>query len=336
MFALYRKHELKFGRQSKEVIIPTLFGVVAGIYLLIVLYSSWYTVGKGEQAVEQQLGAYHRSNTPGGPYFKLPWPFMNVTKVDIQTVFEIPIGFRFDKAGKVVEIPEEAEVLTGDMNTVMIDSVLQYQRTDAKKWLFTSDDPERKLFLLAQSALRRAVAARNFDQILTTDRPAAQSTSEARIREILERIGLGARIVAHQIQDTHPPKEVVVSFQDVMNAHENRQRFIEQAEGYRNERLAKSAGEAKKLVEDATGYKNGRINEAKGAAARFDLVYAEYKRAPDLTRDRMRLEALEVVLAGKAQIVDMTGSGGQSPLLKFMDVGAAATRAVATPDSGKK
>jgi membrane protease subunit HflK len=320
MFRLYQRMLVEMDRAERTLIIPTPLGIIALLYAIVAVSTFWFTVGKGEQAVVQTFGAYTASYNPGGPYFRPPWPFAEHTIVEVQKAGQIPIGFTLDeKTGKTVDIPEQSEVLTGDLNTVMIDSMLQYQRLDAKRWLFVADNPEKQLFLLAQSALRRAVAARGFDEILTTDRPAAQVASEERIRALVEKLGLGVNIIAHQIQDTHPPKEVAPSFADVTNAGEDKQKLIQQGEGYRKSKTAAAIGEVNKVLADASGYKVSRVNDAKGATARFDAVYAQYKSAPQLTRDRMRYEALETVLAGKPQIIDMSHSGG-APLVKLLDV----------------
>ncbi len=320
MFSLYKLMVAEKNGRDVNVILPTPFGVLLALYLCIVVYSVWFTVGKGEQAVIQRFGAYSGSQGPGGPYFKLPWPIDDYTIVEVQKAGQIPIGFKLDeKTGVSTDIPEQSEVLTGDLNTVMVDSVLQFQRADAKRWLFVSEDPEKMLFLLSQSALRRAVAARSFDEILTTDRVSAQTASQDRIRELADQMGMGVSIIAHQIQDTHPPAQVAEAFRDVTNAGENRQKSIQEANGYSKGRSEMARGEANKVIADATGYKTSRVNEAKGAASRFSAVYSEYKGAPELTRDRMRYEALETVLAGKPQIVDMSQASG-SPLLKLFDI----------------
>jgi membrane protease subunit HflK len=329
MFSLYNRVNVERDGRGVNTILPTPFGILVAIYLFVIIYSTWFTVGKGEQAVVQRFGAYEVSHGPGGPYFKLPWPIDDYTIVEVQKAGQIPIGFKIDeKTGVSTDIPEQSEVLTGDLNTVMVDSVLQFQRADAKRWLFVSEEPEKMLFLLAQSALRRAVAARSFDEILTTDRVSAQTASQDRIRELADQMGLGVNIIAHQIQDTHPPKEVAEAFRDVTNAGENKQQKIQEARGYSNGRKEQARGEALQVIAIATGYKASRVNEAKGAAARFEAVYAQYKGAPELTRDRMRYEALESVLAGKQQLIDM-GQAGGSPLLKLFDVGTAKAAAVA-------
>ncbi len=300
MFSLYKTATVYLGFGSKygprTWFIPTPLGLVLIVYLLITLWSVPFTVGKGEQVGKFTMGAYTGSYSPGGPYFKLPWPFEEIERVEVQRIVEIPIGYEMVN-GKSVDKPEESETLTGDQNTVLLDSTLQFQRSDAKLWLLTAEDPQRVLKLLAQSALRSAAASRTFDQVLTTERTAAQIDSEKRIRDSLVSLNLGASVVAHQIQDTQPPKPVRQAFADVTNAVEDKNKLIHQANGYSGERVQKAKGEATKLLEDAMGYKNRRINEARGEADRFELVYAQYKNAPDLTKDRMRFEALEAILA---------------------------------------
>lgn len=320
MFSLYKR--IGVTMNGRIITFPTPFGVFTFLFVLSFLWTTWFTVGKGEQAVKFTLGAYSGSYSPGGPYFKLPWPFEDFEKVDVQHIVEVPIGYRHDSKGAPIDVPEESETLTGDANTVMIDSTLQFQRSDAKKWLLIAQEPERVLKLLAQSALRSATAERTFDQILTTERTAAQAGSEKRIRDSLETVGISATVVAHQIQDTQPPAPVKAAFADVTNALEEKNKKTHEANGYLGEMRQAARGEAQKLLEGAVGYKNRRVNEARGEADRFDLIYAQYKNAPDLTRDRMRFEALEAVLPGKMQIIDKSGSQSNSPLLKFVDIGA--------------
>lgn len=303
---------------SKAFPVPTPLGALLLLYLLVAIFSSIYTVGKSEQAVVQTFGRYTETKPSGGPYLKLPAPFQTVTKVDVQTALEIPIGFRVTGEGEQAVL-SEAQMLTGDLNIVNVDSVVQFHPINAKQWLFSVDNPVKALNLFAQASLRRGVAATNVDDVLTTGRQEVQGSSETKIRELVETVGLGVRVIAHQIQDAHPPQQVQGAYQDVTNANEDRQKMIEEGRGYQNKWIAAANGEAKKVIEEAEGYKAKRINDAKGAADRFNLLYAEYAKSPVITRQRMQLEALNTVLPGKTQIIDM--SAGHAPL-KFLDVGA--------------
>jgi modulator of FtsH protease HflK len=298
-----------------------IIGVVLALFLISAIWTSWFTVDKSQQALTFTLGKHTGTFGSGGPYLMAPWPFGSVEKTDIQSVEEIGIGYGYDKDGQEFDIPDESESLTSDSKTVMIDSTLQYSRADAASWMFKINDPEKVIALLGKSALRGVTAARTFDQILTTERTAAQVDSETFLRDTFTKMGLSINLVALQIQDTQPPPAVRQAFADVATAQEEKNRMINEATGYKQGRIAEANGQAKKTLEQATAYKSTVVNDAKGQTERFSLVYTEYVKSPTLTRQRMQYEAIEASLSGKAQVIDMSSNNG-TPTLKFFDVGA--------------
>jgi membrane protease subunit HflK len=293
------------------------FRILLVIMLLWTGWSSWYLVGNGENAVVQRFGAYARTEEPG-LRFKFPHPVEKATIVNVEQVQRVEIGFRTEKVGPPAEytqIPEETEMLTGNMNIVELDFTVQYRRTSAKDWLFSVDDPEEAIRLLSQSAMRMVVGTKGFDEVATTGRANVQNESKAILDGFVKNMRLGATIGAVQLQDAHPPEKVMPAFKDVNNALENKQTKILEAEKYRNEQLPKARGNAKKIEEAATGYREERIKFANGDVAAFKEVLAKYRQAPQITLERLRLETLEELLPGHSQLIDVSGGG----LLKYFD-----------------
>jgi modulator of FtsH protease HflK len=281
------------------------------------LWTSWYIVGNGKNSVVQRFGAYTRTEDPG-LRFKLPYPVEKATIVNVEEVQRVEIGFRTKSVGPPAEydqIPEESEMLTGNMNIVELDFTVQYRRTNAKDWLITAENPEEAIRLLAQSAMRMVVGTKGFDEVATTGRANVQNEAKAILIGLVQKMNLGITIVAVQLQDAHPPKKVMPSFKDVNDALEEKQGKILAAEKYRNEQLPKARGNVKKIEERSAAYKEERVRFARGDAAVFTGVLAKYRQAPQITLERLRLETLEVLLPGRNQLIDLSGSG----LVKYFD-----------------
>lgn len=294
--------------------------VLRGILALAVVWcfwTCWFVVDRDENSVVKRFGEHVRTVEPGFA-FKLPYPIEDATEVAVTKVARVEVGFDssvIDANGEELEIPHEHEMLTGDTNIVHLDFIVQYRAADAPKWLFRLREPDEAVKLLAQGAMRLVVGGHTFDDVATSGRTQIQEESEKLLQELCDKFDFGAKILAVQLQDAHPPNAVLAAFQDVNNAKEEGQKKISVAEGYQNERVPKARGEAKQIVEDSLGYRAARIQDAVGDADRFLSVYEKYRQAPELTRDRMRLEAIGDILAGKNQLIDNTGGN----VLKFFD-----------------
>lgn len=307
--------------------------ILGGILAFWCVWTMFFFVSRNENSVIQRFGKHVRTVGPG-LQFKLPWPIESATEVAVTDVRRMEIGFRTVDGKRILNIdgkdvpeadvenndqfrgvPREDEMLTGDMNIVILDFVVQYSVSDAAKWLFRVRDPEQAVNFLAQGAMRLVAGGHSFDDVATTGRSAAQAEAERLLQELCDKLDFGAKIVAVQLQDAHPPKDVMPAFQDVTNAREDKAKRINEAQSYRNEKLPQARGTAAQYQREADGYKEQRVNFAKGDADRFNAVYERYRQAPQITLERLRLETIEQVLPGKDQLIDRSSGG----VLKLFD-----------------
>lgn len=277
------------------------------IILGVVGLTSWYTVDESDQAVILTLGKVDTAVVESGLHFKLPWPIQDVEKISRET-FSLQFGYS-EKDGKITEYPEETKMITGDENIVLADLVVQWRITDPSKYLFNSVDPELILYNATSSSLRSIIGGTRIDDALTS----GKAEIEAEVRELLsvlvEKYDIGISIAAVKLQDVELPNEEVRSaFTNVTDARETMNTKINEANKYSNKRSQEAEGEKDALMSKAEGDKTARIEQARGDVAQFNAIYAEYVKAPEITRKRLILETLENVLPN-AQIYIMNDDG---------------------------
>jgi membrane protease subunit HflK len=276
--------------------------VILGVWVLL---SCFYIVDADEQGVVKRFGKYNRTEKPG-IHFKLPWPIESVQKPKVTQVKRIEIGFRTIDPGPPAsyrEVPEESLMLTGDLNIVSSEFIVQYRIKDAEEYLFNVKDVETVLRDAAEAAKRQVIGDKEIDYVLTVGKAEIQEEVRGLLQEIMDSYKAGIHIVAVQLQDVEPPKPVIGAFKDVASAKEDRDKFINQAEAYRNEVVPRAQGEAQKLLNEAEAYKAEKINRAKGEADRFIKILEEAKKAEDVTRKRLYLETMESVLSGMDKFI---------------------------------
>jgi modulator of FtsH protease HflK len=293
----------------------TVFRAAAVLLVLWAAISCGYCVSNGHNSVVQRFGKHVRTEGPGVS-IKLPWPIETATIINVGEVSRIEVGFRTVSAGKYEDKREEQEMLTADTNIVELDFVVQFRKTDAAKWLYSAEDPEEAIRLMAQSAMRTVVGGSSFDQVATSGRATIQESTHKITQELVNGLDIGVTIVAVQLQDAQPPEKVIPSFQDVNNAKEDKQTKIQHAEAYRKQQIPYARGQAKKITEESQAYKTERIAQARGEADRFSQVLTRYQQAPQLTLDRMRMESIQSIITGKPQFVDLTDGG----MLKYFNM----------------
>ncbi len=283
--------------------------LIIAIVILNCLWSSWYVNRSEYNAVEQVLGRYYRT-TGGGPHLIAPWPIGSYTKVPVLRSMRVTVGFidEKDESGEEKTVPAENEVLTSDLNIILLDFVIQYRISDPTLWLYTARDPEGAIKDNGQAAMRLVCGGRSVDEAMTTGRSLVQTEAEVKLQETLDKMNIGVKITKILLQDVHPPKEVADAFKDVNTALEEKISKINNAQGHRNQVLPDARGEASRQIEDAKAYAAERIAYASGDVARFEKNLEEYSKAPGVTKKRMQLEALESILAGKSQkVMDVSG-----------------------------
>jgi modulator of FtsH protease HflK len=273
------------------------------ILALVVLWlaSGIYVVEPDEAGIVQRFGAYTASTGPG-PHYHIPFPFESVKTPKVSQVRRVEVGFRstYARDGSALQytpVTEESLMLTGDENIVDVMFIVQYQIGNPVDYLFAIDRPDETLKSAAEAAMREVIGNSKIDSVLTSGKVKVQSETKTLLQSMLTRYGCGIDVVAVQLQDVHPPKEVVDAFKDVASAREDKVRFVNEADAYANDVVPKARGRAAAILNEATAYKEQVVRRAKGGADRFSALRTEYDKAKDVTRDRLYIEGMEAILA---------------------------------------
>lgn len=261
-------------------------------------FNSVYQVQPDERGVVMRLGKYNRTADPG-LHFAL-WPIERMEKPKVGSVRQINIGTENN----------EATMLTSDKNIISVPFSVFWQISDAKSYLYNIADPEEVIRNVAQSAMREVVGQTKAQPLLTNGKDLVAADVMQITQTLLNEYNAGVTVTAVNLGDVQPPGEVANAFAEVVRAGQDQQRLINEADQYKNQKVRIAEGEAAKLVEDAQGYKASVVADAQGEAARFISVYDQYKNAKDVTRERMFLETMEVVLGRTNKIVIQGGKDG--------------------------
>lgn len=297
-------------------------------WILLILISLWllsgiYIVNPDEQGVVLRFGKYNRT-VDAGPHYALPYPIEKVYKPKVTQVRRVEVGFHSTSLGGTFQqgatrtLPEEASMLTGDENIVNVQFSVQYQIKNPVEYLFNVTNPTAVIKSAAEAAMREVIGNSMIDSALTDGKLQIQSEATELLQQILNKYKVGVHILAVQLQDVHPPKEVSDSFKDVASAREDKSRIINEAEAYRNEVIPKARGLAAEIQNKAQAYKETRIRNAEGETAKFQALLIEYNQAKDITKKRMYLEAMEDILSRPGMekiILDNKVAGKALPLL---------------------
>ena len=278
-------------------ITPVLIGI-----LVIWLLTGIYVVGPDEVGVVRTFGKFTRV-TQSGLNWKFPSPIETANTPKVTEVKRIEFGFRSLKNGQYRTVEKESLMLTGDENIVDAEMIVQYKIKDPVKYLFNIVEPELTVREASEASLRTVVGRNKIDETLTTGKFTIQEETKEQVQSILDKYESGIHIVAVQLQDVSPPKEVIGAFKDVASAKEDKNRMINQAEGYRNDVIPKARGEAEAMIRDAEGFKESRIKRAEGDATKFTTILKEYNKAKSITEKRLYLETMEKVLPGIDKII---------------------------------
>ena len=292
-----------FGDQEVEIpefnfkIMPLLAAALA-----LWLFTGVYMVGPDEVGVVRTFGEYTRVAQSGLNYH-FPYPIEQVNTPAVTEVKRIEIGFRTLRNGQYRTVEKESLMLTGDENIVDAEMIVQYKIKDPVSYLFNIVEPELTVRQAAEASLRTVVGRNKIDETLTTGKFAIQEGTKTQLQLILDKYESGIHIVAVQLQDVSPPKEVIGAFKDVASAKEDKNRMVNQAEGYRNDVIPKARGEAEAMIRDAEGFKQARIKRSEGDAAKFTTILKEYRKAKSITQKRLYLETMEKVLPDIEKII---------------------------------
>jgi membrane protease subunit HflK len=297
-------------------------GVVALILVVWAALTSFYTVQPEQRAVVKRFGSV-RGITDPGLHFKLPFGIDQIQLVATERVLKQEFGFRTQdtrQGGRstysAAQFEDESLMLTGDLNMIDVEWVVQYRIEDPIKFLYRMREPTRTLRDISESVMRRIVGNMLGSEVLTIGRVEIQQKAGDEIQEILDQYDAGIRISTVEMQDVVPPPAVQPAFNEVNEARQERERMINEAQKRVNQEIPNAEGAALRTVAEAKGYATERVNRADGESMRFSAVLREYQRAPRVTRSRLYLETLNEVLPKIGQIlVVQDGQVGPFPLL---------------------
>ena len=310
---------------DQEIKIPNTLLTLGIIPIILILLGLWlvtgvYKVGPDEVGVVRTFGDVSRTVGPG-LRFHIPYPVETVDTPKVTEVKRIEIGFR--SLGKQFrKMENESLMLTGDENIVDAELIVQYKIKDPVNYLYNFVEPEITVREASEASLRTVIGRHTIDEALTDGKFTIQEETKTLLQEVLDKYETGILIVAVQLQAVSPPNQVVAAFKDVASAKEDKNRMINQAEGYRNAVIPKARGEAEARISEAEGFREARIKRAEGDVAKFRAILAEYKKAKDITEKRLYLEAMEEILPGiKKYIVPKGGDGNLLNLLNLTSDG---------------
>jgi membrane protease subunit HflK len=284
---------------------PIFLGLI--VLAVLWLFTSFYRVDTSEQSVELLFGKYLETGEEGLNF--APWPIVTkeIVPVTRENTEEIGVG----RSGRA---SEQGLMLTRDENIVDIDYQVVWNINDAQKFLFNIAGPQETIRAVSESVMREIVARTNLTPILTTGKGKIEQELQMLIQQTLDSYESGVRIVRVNLDKADPPGDVANAFKEVQAAEQTKDTLEKQADAYSNKVVAEARGEAAQLLEQAEGYRAQVINEAVGEASRFKAVYAEYAKAPEVTRKRLYLETMERVLTGVDKILIDQGANGQGVL----------------------
>ncbi|HOV04976.1 MAG TPA: FtsH protease activity modulator HflK [Kaistiaceae bacterium] len=283
--------------------------------VLVWLGSGFYRVQPDELGVELVFGKLYDKTQPGLNY-NFPYPIGAVFTPKVLTIREMTIGLRdADGRGGIRDVPEESLMLTGDENIVDVDFKVQWRIKDAVAYLFNIQNPEGTVKAVAESAMREMVGRYNIQPIITEARQKIEASVQELMQGALDSYEAGIEITQVQMQKVDPPLQVIDAFRDVQAARADQERAQNEAQAYSNKVIPEARGEAARIVEDASAYRDKNIAEARGQADRFLKIYGEYRKAPEVTRERMFLETMERVFSGTDKIILDDKAGGVVPYL---------------------
>ncbi|HKJ83737.1 MAG TPA: FtsH protease activity modulator HflK [Mariprofundaceae bacterium] len=309
------------GGSGGPVFSKSFFSAGIGIIVLLWLASGIYSVKADEEAVVLRFGQ-HVATTGPGLNWHMPYPVETVEKVPVTRVQRLEIGFRGGQTGRVHKIPQEALMLTKDENIVDISFIVQYRVKNVSDYLFNVAHPSDTVRGAAESAIREVIGRTMIDDVLTTKKAMVEVEVERLIQSILDGYKSGISIAAVKLRDVQPPEPVIKDFKDVASAREDRERAKNEAQAYANDILPKARGEAKKMVLDAQAFEKEAVDRAQGEAERFVNVLNAYRKAPNVTRKRLYMDAMQDVLSKVDKvIVDKSVAGRVLPYLPLDRMG---------------
>ncbi len=279
------------------------FKYFAILAVLLWLLSGIYIIDPAERGVVLRFGAFQNS-TSQGPHWHIPYPIETVYKVNVERIRATEIGFRnIQNSSYSGAVSSESLMLTKDENMVDVKLAVQYKIADAQAYLFNVFNPELTLSHVVQSVIRQVVGDNSMDHVLTTGREQVAQEVKSHSQNLLNEYNTGLLITAVTMQDAQPPIQVKASFDDVVKAREDEQRYINEAKAYANDIVPKARGASQRIIAEAEAYKSQIVSKSEGEAYRFTKILTEYLKAPVVTKERLYRETLEEVLGSTSKVI---------------------------------
>ena len=282
--------------------------------------TGFYVVEQGQQAVEMRFGAY-KTIKEAGLRWHMPYPIESVEVVNIQQIRTVEVGYRTSaRSNQATTVGREALMLTADENIIDIHFAVQYDIKDPRELIFNvAETYDLVVRGATESAVREIVGRNTMDFAITGGRAEIAQETKSLLQQILDRYDTGINIKAVEMQNAQPPAEVKSAFDDAVKAREDEERFKNEAQAYQNDIIPRARGAAARLEQEAAAYKATVVAKARGEASRFLQVLDEYTKAPDVTRDRLYLDALEDVYSNSTKLVIDQKSGGNNVMYLPLD-----------------
>ena len=308
--------KFKIGLPKKGV-----FSYIIILAIIVWLATGIFIIDPEEQGVIKRFGEVTEVVGPG-PHYHLPSPIETVQIAPVTAVRRLEIGFRTIQTGppaKYRRVLKESLMLTGDENIIDVQFIVQYRISDLENYLYSLTNPDVTVRSAAESAMREVIGDSSVTEALTVGKGIIEDTTARLLQQTMNSYKGGIKIENVKLQDVHPPDAVKEAFKDVVSAREDREKMINDAEGYRNNLIPKARGEAAQLINSAKAYAKEKVLVAIGESERFNLVYEEYKKAKDITRERILLETMASILPKVNKVIADKELGGN--VLPFLPIG---------------
>lgn len=307
-------------------------GMLIAVAAIVWLASGIYIVDEGNRGVILRFGGYQDTTLPG-PHWRFPQPIDTAIIVNVDQQRFIEVGYRSGGNQQSTSgVRKEALMLTEDENIIDVRLAVQYKVKNAQDYVFNVRAPEVTLKQATESALRAVIGKNKMDFVLTEGRSEVVAKVEVELQKMLDDYGTGLIISSVNLVEAQPPEEVQGAFSDAIKAREDEQRFINESQAYSNEVIPKARGTASRVVQEAEAYEQRVIAEAKGDASRFNQLLVQYEVAPEVTRKRLYLETMEVVLGNSRKVI-MDVKGGNNlmylPIDKLMESSSSSSKSPA-------
>jgi membrane protease subunit HflK len=290
------------------------YGVI-GIFVLIFIFSAFFTISPEEVGVILRFGKFSHIADPG-LNFKLPLGIDKLYKVSVQRQQKEEFGFRTEAVGvrsrySKASFLDESLMLTGDLNSAEVEWIIQFRISDPYKFLFKVRETLSTFRAMTEAVVRQIVGDRTVNEVLTIGRQEISVAIQAKLQELCNQYETGIKVDQVVLQDVNPPDRVKPSFNEVNEAQQEREKLINQAQAEFNKVIPRARGEAEQMIQEAEGYAMERVNRSKGEVARFNVLFNQYRLAKDVTLQRIYLETMNTILprVGRKLIIDESVKG---------------------------